>query len=127
MLDARYAMQDVRESLLIPYPESSILYPDSRIQNPEYWEVLVSVIFALAGGALAGWVLTRGRRGVLAGGLATLVLAMAMGGPLPITATPRAAGLFASFLAIYTLCGAALVVIRAGLARATSHPSTAVT
>ncbi len=80
----------------------------------------------LAGGALAGWVLTRGRRGVLAGGLATLVLAMAMGGPIPITATPRAAGLFASFLAIYTLCGAALVVIRAGLARATSRPSTAV-
>ncbi len=57
----------------------------------------------LAGGALAGWVLTRGRRGVLAGGLATLVLA------------------------IYTLCGAVLVVIRAGLARATSRPSTAVT
>ena len=90
------------------------------------WEVLVSVIFALAGGALAGWVLTRGRRGVIAGGLATLVLAMAMGGPIPITATPRAAGLFASFLAIYILSGTVLVVIRAGLARATSRPSTAV-
>ena len=76
------------------------------------WEVLVSVIFALAGGALAGWVLTHGRRGAIAGGLATLVLAMAMGGPIPITATPRAAGLFASFLVIYILCGAVLVFIR---------------
>ena len=76
------------------------------------WEVLVSALLALAGGAFAGWVLTRNRRGAIAGGLATLVLAMAMGGPVPITATPRAAGLFAAFLIIYPLCGAALVVIR---------------
>ncbi len=42
MLDAGYGiqdagcrMQDVRESLLIPYPESRIQNPESRIQNPE--------------------------------------------------------------------------------------------
>lgn len=81
------------------------------------WEVLVSALFALAGGALAGWVLTRRQRGVLAGGLATLVLAMAMGGPVPITATAKAAGLFASFLAIYALCGAALVALRTRFAK----------
>ena len=35
MRDARCKIQDVRESLLIPYPESRIQNPVSRIQNPE--------------------------------------------------------------------------------------------
>lgn len=79
------------------------------------WEVLVSVMLALSGGALAGWALTRGRRSAVAVGITTVVLALAMGGPIPVTATPRAAGLFASFLVIYSLCGLALVAIRASL------------
>jgi len=31
MQDTEYGMQDVRESLLIPYPESRIQNPESRI------------------------------------------------------------------------------------------------
>ena len=85
------------------------------------WEVLVSVIFALAGGFLAGWLLTRRRRAAIALSLTTLVLAAGMGGPVPITGTLTAAGLFASFLLIYTLCGGVLAVIHTGLTRACGH------
>ena len=85
------------------------------------WEVLVSVIFALAGGFLAGWLLTRHRRAAVAVSLTTLVLAAGMGGPVPITGTLTAAGLFASFLVIYVLCGGALVAMRAILAQVLAH------
>ena len=80
------------------------------------WEVLVSAIMALAGGFVAGWLLARRRRAAVAVSLTTLVLAAGMGGPVPITATLTAAGLFASFLGIYAVCGGALALIRTGLA-----------
>ena len=82
-------------------------------------------ILLLAGGFLAGWLLTRRRRAAAAMSLATLVLAAGMGGPIPITGSLKAAGLFGAFLVIYALCGITLAVFHAGVAKAALRRSAA--
>lgn len=89
------------------------------------WEVLVSAVVALAGGFLAGWLLTRRRRAAAAVSLATLVLAAGMGGPIPITGSLKAAGLFGAFLVIYALCGITMAAFHAGVAKVALRRSAA--
>jgi hypothetical protein len=48
----------------------------------------------------------------LAAGAATLALTLAMGGPIPVTNSVRAAKLFASFGVVYPFCGLLLAVIK---------------
>jgi hypothetical protein len=79
----------------------------------ELGAVGVAVILALTGGALLGWGLMRTRRASLAGASATLLLTIAMAGPVPIGRSLRALGIFLAVLPAAVVGG----VILAGLTR----------
>jgi hypothetical protein len=71
----------------------------------------VAVILALTGGALLGWRLVRTRRAAIAGASATLLLTIAMAGPVPVGRSLRALGIFLAVLPAAVVGG----VILAGL------------
>ena len=77
----------------------------------ELAEVGLAVLLATSSGAAFGWYHTRGRRGAAAGGLATLGLMLAMGGPVPIERSVRALGIFIAVLPAAALSGGALAAV----------------
>lgn len=81
------------------------------------WEVVVECLLAFAMGALTGRLVGRRWRSALAVGSASLGLALAMGGPIPVTNTVRAAQLFAAFAGVYAFCGLVLVLLASAVAR----------
>lgn len=76
------------------------------------WEVVLELLLSFGAGALAGFLFGRRWRASLAAGAATLALTLAMGGPIPVTNSVRAAKLFASFGVVYPFCGLLLAVIK---------------
>lgn len=79
------------------------------------WEAVVEVLMAFVTGAALGWVFAKKWRTALALGMAVLVLALVMGGPIAIVNSHRAAYLFLSFLAIYMVAGISLSLIFSAL------------
>jgi hypothetical protein len=77
----------------------------------ELLAVGVAVLLALGGGALLGWLLTRTRRASVAGASATLILTLAMAGPVPVGRSLRALGIFLAVLPAAVVGG----VVLAGL------------
>ena len=75
------------------------------------WELVVELLLAFGAGALAGWLSGRQWRPAFAVGATSVGLALAMGGPIPVTNSARAALLFAAFGVIYPFCGLSLVAI----------------
>jgi hypothetical protein len=75
------------------------------------WETVAESVLAFATGALAGRLYRSGYRPALALGAASLVLALAMGGPIAVLNSRRAALLFASFGALLPLSGVALAAV----------------
>jgi len=73
--------------------------------------VAVALVLAVSGGAAFGWYRTHRRRGVIAGGLATLALTVAMAGPVPIARSPRALGIFLAVLPAAVFGGAVLALL----------------
>lgn len=73
---------------------------------------LGAVAFAIASGALAGWLLTRERRVSTAMAIATFVLTLASAGPIPVVNSARAAWLFVGFVPICAAAGLTLAIVR---------------
>lgn len=73
--------------------------------------VAVALVIAVGGGAAFGWHRTHRRRGVIAGGLATLGLTVAMAGPVPVARSSRALGIFLAVLPSAVIAGAALALL----------------
>ncbi|MFQ5680284.1 MAG: hypothetical protein ACE5HP_12605 [Gemmatimonadota bacterium] len=84
------------------------------------WQTVGEVTIVIVTGGLGGWHLTRRRTGVVALATASLVLALVMGGPIPVNNSLRAAGLFLAFLPIYGVSGLLLVWTRARFERGRS-------
>jgi hypothetical protein len=72
---------------------------------PEGAEIALDCFLAFLSGALAGWLIGRRWRVALAFSSATLALALAMGGPIAVTNSARAAWLFLGFLGVYAIVG----------------------
>lgn len=94
----------------------------------EYVAVAVAVVLALAGGCLLGWYRTKRRRGMVAGAAATLLLTLAMAGPVPIARSLRALGIYLAILPAAIVGGAILGVVifvaqRRNHGAPTTHPS----
>jgi hypothetical protein len=75
---------------------------------PESLEIALDCLLALLSGALAGWLIGRRWRVALAFAAATLALALAMGGPIAVTNSARAAWLFVGFLGVFEIVGLTL-------------------
>jgi hypothetical protein len=58
----------------------------------------VAVVLALSGGALLGWRRARTRRAAIAAASATMLLTVAMAGPVPVGRSLRALGIFLAVL-----------------------------
>jgi hypothetical protein len=71
----------------------------------------VAVVLALGAGAAFGWHRTRRRRGMISGAVATLVLTMAMAGPVPVARSQRAFGIFLAVLPAAALAGGVLALL----------------
>lgn len=94
----------------------------------EYVAVAVAVVLALTGGCLLGWYRTKRRRGMVAGAAATLLLTLAMAGPVPIARSLRALGIYLAILPAAIVGGAILGVVifvaqRRNHGAPTTHPS----
>ena len=79
------------------------------------WELVVEITLIVALSAGVGWWLTRRRRGAMALAMTMVLLTFLTGGPLPMTASGPAVGLFVSFLFIFSLSGVVLAATRAAL------------
>ena len=74
-------------------------------------------------GVLSGCLIGRRWRAALAAGCAVLGLALAMGGPIPVTNSARALWLFAAFAGVYALCGLVLALIVSAIAGPLRSPA----
>ncbi len=70
--------------------------------------VAVALLLAALTGSLLGWIRARTRRGMIAGAAATILLTVAMGGPVPIGNSGRALAIFAAVLPAAMIAGAML-------------------
>lgn len=70
--------------------------------------VVVAVVLGLGGGALLGWWRTRRWRAAVAGAAATMLLTMAMAGPVPVGRSVRALAIFLAVLPAAIVGGAVL-------------------
>lgn len=73
--------------------------------------VVIAVILAVGSGAAFGWYRARSRRGMISGALATLLLTVAMAGPVPVARSPRALGIFLAVLPSAVVGGVALALL----------------
>lgn len=89
-------------------------------QSVRWLEVPVAVLMFAAAGALLGRSRRPTRRGMIAGAVATLLLGLAMAGPVPIMRSPRA---FLIFLAVLpaALVAGGVIGAAVGLARKVEH------
>jgi hypothetical protein len=87
------------------------------------WEIVVECLLAFGMGALTGRLIGRRWRSAIAVGSASLGLALAMGGPIPVTNSVRATQLFAAFAAVYALCGLTLVLLASAVDRQLRSPA----
>lgn len=79
------------------------------------WELVVEIGLVVGCTAAFAWWMTRSKRGVVALSVGGVLLMFLTGGPLPMTASRPAIGLFVSFLPMFSLCGVVLAATRAAL------------
>lgn len=72
------------------------------------WFDYVSLVLALAGGALALWLVTRSRRAAVAGAVAAAASLAAAGGPLPVVRGGRVVELWIGLFVLETIGGTLL-------------------
>lgn len=77
----------------------------------ELLAVGVAVVLAVTVGGILGWVRTHNRRGVIVGAVATMLLVMAMAGPVPIGRGGRAVGIFLAVLPAAIIGGALMALV----------------
>lgn len=77
----------------------------------------VALVFALGSGAVFGWYRTHRRAGMVSGASATLMLTIAMAGPVPVGRSVRAFGIFLAVLPATMLAGGMLALIARQLHR----------
>lgn len=80
-------------------------------ERSELLEVAVAVALAVASGGSFAWWRTHRWRAAIAGALATLLLTVAMAGPVPIGNGARAVRIFLAVLPVAILAGAVLALI----------------
>jgi peptidoglycan/LPS O-acetylase OafA/YrhL len=80
-------------------------------EQGELIEVAVAVTLAIAAGGAFAWWRTRRWRATIAGALATLLLTVAMAGPVPIGRSSRAVWIFLAVLPVAVLAGGVLAVV----------------
>lgn len=109
---------------LLPMTALAVLLRKAGLHTADgTWEPVVELFLVVLTGAGAAWAMTRRPRPSVALAVAGLVLALAQGGPIPVTNSIRAAGLWASLCAIYSACGLGLSVLAAVLSgRSTGRP-----
>ena len=83
----------------------------------DWWELAAELGLAFGGGAVAGRAVGGRLRAAVALGAASVALALAMGGPIPVTNSARAASLFGAFGGLYPACGVALRTLTRALSR----------
>jgi hypothetical protein len=71
----------------------------------------VAIALAVASGLVYGWVRTHRRRAAVAGATATLMLTIAMAGPVPVGRSMRALGIFLAVLPAAIVGGAIVAVV----------------
>lgn len=71
----------------------------------------VAVVLAVGAGAILGWVRTHNRQGSIVGAAATMLLVIAMAGPVPIGRGGRALGIFIAVLPAAIIGGAAVAAL----------------
>lgn len=74
----------------------------------ELLAVAIAVTLSVAGGAILAWLLARRRRAAVAGGVAGLLLILAMAGPVPVGRSPRARNIFLAVFPAAILGGISL-------------------
>ena len=74
----------------------------------ELFAVVVAVVLAVAGGGTLTWILSRSRRAAIAGGVAGLLLIVAMAGPVPVGRSARARNIFLAVFPAAILGGISL-------------------
>ena len=79
---------------------------------PESAGVAAAVSLAVVSGGCVGWFVARRRSGVLAWAGVSLALTLAMGGPIPVANSTRAAWLYAAFLPMCAGAAIASVIAR---------------
>lgn len=110
--------------LLVPMTAfGAILRATGVHGTDDAWEIVVECLLAFGMGALTGRLIGRRWRSALAVGSASLGLALAMGGPIPVTNSVRAAQLFAAFAGVYAFCGLTLVLLASAVARQLRSPA----
>lgn len=81
------------------------------------WEVVVESLLAFGAGAAMGRLLSGQWRAALSLGTASLTLAFAQAGPIPVMNSGRAASLFAALAVVYLFCVAALGFVASGVSK----------
>jgi hypothetical protein len=103
---------------LIPMTTAAVLLREAGFHTIEdTWEVVLELLLVVATGGAAGWMMTRKRRPALALAVASLGIALAQAGPVPVTNSLRAARLFAGLSVLYPVCGVALAVLVSAMTR----------
>ena len=92
-------------------------------EQSEFIEVAVAVTLAIAAGGAFAWWRTRRWRATIAGALATLLLTVAMAGPVPIGNGARAVRIFLAVLPVAVLAGGVLAVVVRYAARTLVSPT----
>jgi hypothetical protein len=80
------------------------------------WELIIEIGLVVALSAGIGWRFTQRKRGAVALTILMVLVTFLTGGPLPMTASLPAVGLFVSFLFIFSLSGLVLAAVRGALA-----------
>jgi hypothetical protein len=97
---------------LLPMTTVSVLLRETGFHSTDdTWETILEVLLAVMMGGAVGWVMTHQKRPALALAVASLGLALAQGGPIPVTNSIRAARLMAAVSLLYPFCGLALALL----------------
>lgn len=104
--------------VLVPMTAFGVILRATGIHGTDdAWEVVVESLLAFGTGVMAGRWISHRWRPALAVGVASLALALAMGGPIPVTNSARAARLFAAFAGLYPLCGRGVAVLASAVSK----------
>jgi hypothetical protein len=86
------------------------------------WEITVELLLASGTGAILGLLISRHWRPAVVQGIASLAVALAQAGPIPVMNSARAARLFAALGFVYLGCGLALGLLAPAISRRLRSP-----
>ncbi|OLC99862.1 MAG: hypothetical protein DMG35_15095 [Acidobacteria bacterium] len=103
---------------LLPMTAFTVFVRAAGLHSREgYWESTVELLLASGTGALLGHLISRQWRPAIAMGIASLAVALAQAGPIPVINSSRTAWLFAALGLIYLACGFALGLLSSAILR----------